>query len=108
MTIVRPKSNKFKVNLVIIGLFLIMLALAYWSINFYNQVVDLKHALASGEQTLERLKTENAEIKNRLFLLTDYNNLKKLGGEMGLAEIKSPKYFEIDDSSWSVVSVSQF
>lgn len=89
------------------GCFLFLAVMAYWGISLYNQLVDLKHASAGGEILLQELKAENAEIKNNLYLLTDYKGLIKLGEEVGLAEVKSPKYFELNDSSWSVVSASQ-
>ena len=108
MTIIQPKHHKFKINLLLAGLILAMLAMAYWSISMYTQTVDLRHLLRSQEEELQKVKVANAEIKNELYSLTDYKNLTSMSEERGLVRINSTDYVEIDVNSWSAVSVSQF
>lgn len=96
MTIIAPKKNKNNINLIIIGLVLPVLVLAYWSISIYNQTVNLKHVLDDSRNQIQELKVTNADLKNQLYQLTDSRNLIQLGEDKGLVRV---------EGIWSTVSV---
>lgn len=105
MTIIAPKKQKHFFNPPLIGLVLIFVAMAYWSISFYNQTVNFRHSLNAVEKEMRALKTASASLKNELFVLTDSANLIKLAEENGYLKV-NPSYISIA-SQWSVVSASQ-
>lgn len=79
-----------------IGLVLLMLVLAYWSISIYNQTVNLKHTLSDSQDQLQELKAASADLKNQLYQLTDSRNLIQLMEDRGLVKV---------EGTWSTVSV---
>lgn len=107
MTIIEPKENKSTISLLLISLIFILLLVAYGNIFLYNQTVNLRHALSSGDEKLIQLKTDNADFKSRLYQLTSSESLNQLGEERGLVNERIPRYLEVNDL-WPAVSVSQF
>lgn len=102
MTILTPKNKTSSFNLILISLILVLIIIAYWSISAYSQQVDLKHALNNAEQRLRDLELANAEIKDRLYKLTDPSYLIKFAEERGLVKVKSPIYLPL----WEANAVS--
>jgi cell division protein FtsL len=58
----------------------------------YSKTVGLKHEIASYKMTAKNEKTENAELKNALFKMTDPQMLEAIAEEKGLVEDKNPQW----------------
>ncbi len=59
---------------------------------FYSRTVGLKHEILSYKETVKAEKTENAELKNTLFKMTDPQILEAIAEEKGLVEDKNPQW----------------
>ena len=91
MTIVQPNkdSNVRKCcmhALFGIGAMIVVVLLSYLSL------VGLRHDLAQSRDGIERLKVENAELKNDYYQIVSTENLEKLASERGLVKDKSPEW----------------
>ena len=68
-------------------------------VSFYNQLINLRHEIASQETNLQKVEVTNAELKNNLYRLTDNENLQTLATDKNLVLEKNPKYVKINDSN---------
>ena len=94
MTILQPNKKKPNVKLFTISAVAVVLLWAYFSIIFYNDVVDLRHTIGAQEKLVDNLQVDNAELKNKLYLTLDVNNVAGLASESGLILDKNPGYLE--------------
>lgn len=98
MTIIEPKKKKSKFMIFMPILALIAFGV-YANISLYNSIVELRHELVKGEERLEQLEVESAELKNRLYALFDAAAMRKTAGEFGLILDKNPSYLELPSDS---------
>jgi len=92
MTIIEPNKNKFKINTLkafIIGLILIEAALGIFS---YNKNVESEYWFTQTAQANETLRIKNADLKNRLYALTDFQNAGDIAIKLGLIKEGRPEY----------------
>ena len=61
---------------------------------FYNQTVDARHVAAAEKEEFNRLQTESAEIKEKMFVLLDNHNLETVAQGRQLVKDDRPRYFE--------------
>ena len=91
MTIIQPNRHKDVKRLVVsLGMFLVATILMWMFV--YLQTVSLKHDLASTKNSLEEMKVENAELKDRYYGFVDAGNLEELAIERGLVKDKNPQW----------------
>lgn len=67
---------------------------AFLGVSFYNQNVNLASVIADRKEELKILLAANADLKNRLYELTDSKNLEPLILKMGLIKVSRPEYLE--------------
>ena len=65
------------------------------SVLFYNQNVQLNHALKDNQQKIETVRSENADVKNQLYLVMDMENSDQLAAKFGLVKERKPDYLAI-------------
>ena len=99
MTIIQPNKNNKKANLMAFGLTMAMVIMVAIGVSFYNQLINLRHEIASQETNLQKVEVTNAELKNNLYRLTDNENLQALATDKNLVLEKNPKYVKINDSN---------
>ena len=99
MPIIEPKKEKSKIKYVIFGLILAASFGAYVSILLYNGIVNLRHGISESEEEISRLEAANADLKNKLYSVTEIENLKLLGSKSNLIPDRKPEFikFSADD-----------
>ena len=91
MTIIRPNQNQDLKRLAII-LRSVFIAVFLIGVFVYVNKVTLKHDVAKTQTNIERMKVENAELKNRYYEMLDAGNLERVAGELGLVQDKNPQW----------------
>lgn len=71
--------------------------------SWYNQIVNLTHELESRRGDIQKIQVRNADLKQRVFALVSFENLKKVARERNLVAEKNPHYLELD-SRWLFAS----
>jgi len=93
MTIIEPKKNTYFVNeFLYIGLLLLTSAMI--CIYLYNLNVTLKYQLSLQERAFQELEVRNADLRNKLYGILDFNNLSALIQRENLVSDKNPDYLE--------------
>ncbi len=96
MTIIEPKKNKFRINilsLLIGGLVLLEVALSIFA---YNRNVHLSYGVEQSARRLEELLVSNAEFENKLYAAIDIQNADLLAAKLGLVKEKKPDYLSVN------------
>ncbi len=68
------------------------LALTGWGIFLYNQMVDLRHDVKTEGETMRKAEIYNAELKDKLYNLTDTENFSSSTNSQSLILDKNPEY----------------
>ncbi len=92
MTIIEPNKNKFKINTLkafIVGLILME---AMFGIFSYNKNVKSEYWLTQTTRANEALRIKNADLKNQLYALTDFQNASDVAIKLGLIKEGRPEY----------------
>ena len=91
MTIVQPNREKSIRKCYIHAVFGIgaMIGVVLLS---YLSLVGLRHDLADKREGIERLKVENAQLKNDYYEVVSTGNLEELAIERGLVQDRSPEW----------------
>jgi cell division protein FtsL len=94
MTIVKPnKKRKEAVWMWIFASLGIALVFSIISCGYvYAKTVVLRHDIASLEEVIDDEKTENAELNNEIFRMTDPQMLEAIAEEKGLVEDNDPQW----------------
>lgn len=93
MTIIEPQKNKYYANeFLYIGI--LLLASAMFCIYLYNLNVNLKYQLSLQEKASQQLEVMNADLRNKLYGILDFNNLSALIQKENLISDKNPDYLE--------------
>lgn len=94
MTILEPNKSTTRVNKFFVCSVSALIAVALWSIFVYNQTVNVAHSITSYEKEYKLLLAKNAELKNRIYAVTDVKALRQFAAGRGLVPVKSPEYVE--------------
>ena len=70
------------------------LATAIWWIFLYNQRVDFRHELDSQKDVLRKAEVTNAELKDKLYNITDINTFSSSTNPQSLIIDKNPQYIK--------------
>jgi len=92
MTIIQPHKSNYKTNFWISIFIVGSLAMAVWGIFLYNQLVNFRHEMTSQENTLRKAEIYNAELKDKLYNLTDTNTISSSTDSQSLIIDKNPEY----------------
>ncbi len=92
MTIMASTKNRFWHSPFILGLFGLLILILITGISLYNSNVDLKHRIAVAEKSTERLRVDNADLKNQLYRLLDASHLSAVAADSGLVIESYPRY----------------
>ena len=91
MTIIQPNKNKELKRLVII-LSVVLISTFAMNVFVYLETVNAKHDLSRVRDEVEKLKVDNAELKNEYYALVDTENLERLAAERGFVQDKNPQW----------------
>ena len=94
MTILQPNREKFHIGLTPAFLILAAVTAVLLNIYFYNSIVNLKHRFSERQKSLQSIQITNADFKNSLYKILDFNNLTKAAEEMSLVKDNKPIYVE--------------
>lgn len=94
MTIINPskRGNNF---IFIVFLFGIFLFSGIFYIYQYNRLVDMRHRIASLENSLIKAEVVNTDFKNKLYQIVDPLKLKEAAAGSGLVLDSRPDYLDI-------------
>lgn len=92
MTVVRPNKNQSRWNAVIFFA-VIAAAICFLSNVFlYAKSVNYRQEARASKAKIETLRLLNADLKNRIFSLTDLDNMKDFAEKNGLVKDPNPKW----------------
>lgn len=94
MTIIGPNKAAKVANHMLILSLASLLVIAVVSIFVYNQTVNLTHEVKTKERDHQALLTENAELKNSRYNMTDIKNLTVAARTAGLVKPIDIEYIE--------------
>ncbi|MCL5017446.1 MAG: hypothetical protein M1155_02185 [Patescibacteria group bacterium] len=86
MTIIEPHKAKYSYNPIVLYMLFALAALACLNIYFYNEGVDLRHSISANSKILQSLQVNNAELKSRLYAVTDLGNLDAIAKSENLVK----------------------
>lgn len=91
MTIICPQK-KSELKYFLIALFALVLVGGAFYIVGNSSLVEQRHALEDLKKQLISLKTDNADLKNEYYRLTDPARLESVANDSGLTLEKRPQY----------------
>lgn len=92
MTIIEPNKNKFRFNIFIAFIGGLLILEAVLSVFAYSQSVRFAYLLDGQKKSVEALRVQNADLKNRLYTILDFQNVDQLVEQLGLIKEKKPDY----------------
>lgn len=92
MTIIEPNKNKFRFNVFIMFIVGLLILEAVLSVVAYSQSVHFTYRLEEQRKSIENLRVENADLKNRLYTILDFQNVDQLAERLGLIKERRPDY----------------
>ena len=63
----------------------------------YSKSVRLGYLINQEQKDIQQLEVENAEFKNHLYAVLDFQNVEKIAAELGLIKEKRPDYLARHD-----------
>jgi cell division protein FtsB len=104
MTIIQPnRSSSFRLNWLIAGLVLLLVASSVWLVSLYNRIVNLEHGTAAMRREMHEIRSANADMKEEIFGLMDSGRFEELAASRGLVKDRDPRYLQIDPQ-WSLAT----
>ena len=94
MTILQPNKNKFRIDSTFVLLIGVAILAAILNIYLYSNIVSLRHSLSDNTDALQKSQTANAELKNGLYKILGFDNLKKVASQLALVKEARPSYLE--------------
>lgn len=93
MTIIRPHTSPSALNRIIALLIVAIMFVSVWLVVLYNQLVNFDHGISRANVELQRIQTEGAELKEKIFSLFDADRMQSLTAARGLTRDRAPRYF---------------
>ncbi len=93
MTVIEFGRKKRKVNTYVVFLISAVVLLVILIVFFYNNLISLRHDVASNQELLNNLQVQTSELKNSLFHITDVSLGDSFAQSSGLILDKNPQYF---------------
>ncbi len=94
MTIIQPnKEKKQGIWTAVVSLLVVScVGVTVFCGIVYSKTVSLQSSIALSERSIEQSRTENAELKNKLFKITDPQLIEEIAGEKGLVKDTDPRW----------------
>jgi cell division protein FtsB len=103
MTLIQPIRTNAWLNLILAAFLCLLVVSAVWLVSLYNRSVNVRHATAEMKEEVQRLQTENAELKGRILGILDGQKFEELAAARALVKERDPKYLETNPQ-WSLAS----
>ena len=97
MTIIQPNKSSYKTNFLMILVIGFIILEAILGIFAYSKSVRLGYLINQEQKDIQQLEVENAEFKNHLYAVLDFQNVEKIAAELGLIKEKRPDYLARHD-----------
>ncbi|MDP1706896.1 MAG: hypothetical protein Q8L36_03710 [bacterium] len=98
MTIIKPSASKKYLGLFLL-IFGVLFVAGMFYIYQYNQLVTAKHRMADLELAYADQQSINADLKTKIYQLTDPEILRQAAVENGLILENRPAYLQVE--KWS-------
>lgn len=95
MTFIQPHKKK-KFQYFIAALLLFFLASGGFYIFEYNELVSIRHDIKRMEKEINRLESENVDLKNDLYSLIDPGKLESVAMELGFFLDRNPGFLNLN------------
>lgn len=92
MTIIEPNKNKFRFNFTIAFIASFTAIEIVFGIFIYSQNVSVNYQLTEKNKIVENFQAQNADLKNRLYTILDFQNVDQLADQLGLIKERKPDY----------------
>ena len=93
MTIIQPNRRSIHFSLFVIALIVCGFFLLLLNIFTYNNGVELRYQIEEAKASVRVLEAENAELKNEMYKMLDFQSLGHLVNDLGLVREQSPEFF---------------
>jgi cell division protein FtsL len=91
------RSHKSSISLFLIAAVFVIIFLVLGNIWFYNKIVGFQYLLSSRKKLLEQTEQEIISLQEKIYQLTDEQNLKSLAEKRGLVLLKRPEFLKPND-----------
>ena len=92
MTIIEPNKNKFRFNAFIVFIAGLLILEAILGVIAYSRSVHFTYLLEGQKKSIEDLRVQNADLKNRLYTILDFQNVDQLAEQFGLIKERKPDF----------------
>jgi flagellar basal body-associated protein FliL len=92
MTIIKPKKKKYRSNKVLLVGIAVVLSQVILGVFFYNANVDLRYMEEGIGTDIARIEAQNAELRDKLYRVLDFDDIDKFTASLGLVKDNSPEY----------------
>ncbi len=96
MTIIEPKKNKLKLNILGLIMISVILVEAVLSVFAYSHNVRLSHNLLEVEKSIESLRISTADFKNQIYAKLELQSVDQLAEKLGLVKERRPEFLSIN------------
>lgn len=103
MTILQPNHTPARIMYVMSALIGVATLTAVFLITMYAKTVTLEHDIMTAQERVQKLESDTASVRERIFALLDATNFEIIAAERALVKDRNPRYVTID-SGWSLVS----
>jgi len=91
MTITATSNNR-RLNCAIRWLLVGIVGFTIVGVNLYNNMIEVRRAVAERTKSIELLKSENTKLKNNYYTLLDTRTLTKAAERLGYVRDSNPSY----------------
>lgn len=103
MTNFAPSSKSRALNILLMWASFVFALAVFMLVMLYNRSVNMSHALSDAKGELQKMKSEMADAKDKIFILLQAQNLEKFAEEQSLIKEKNPEYFRLSQQ-WASAS----
>jgi cell division protein FtsL len=107
MTFIKSTQDSGPINKILIALIGLLVITAVVLIIIYNRYVNLNHELSQIGDQINKIQTENAEFKEKIFAQFDDLRLTELATERGLVKDRNPEYIEVGPRNRNEVALGR-
>ena len=105
MTIIRPNNHQKKLYNIILGaLGAILIALIWFGIIEYGNIVNLRHDINLIQKNIRETELASSKLQNKAYGITDISNLEKKAAELGLVKETNPQYLNLNSNADNLIS----
>ena len=104
MTFIQPKKESGFGQVYLLLLLVPLVFQVILLVVFYTKTVDLTQSISRMNADVQKIGTENAQMKDKVFALFNTDSLSRIAEERHLVQDKKPHYFTLGPQQWAFAS----